>query len=273
MRAILLMSFWAMTPNAWAAAPLTLAAPGLGVVGLSPERAVFFNESLATQLTRLGVRVTTARDMQQLLGMERQRVMLGCEVTACMSELAAAMGTDGVVTGDVARLGESWVVNVKVISGRDGKTVSTYQGRVSTEEGVVDELERAARVLATESANALQRTLTARPASPLRPVGVAVGAVGLAAAATGGVLLGLSQAEYAAIPAPGSGTTLPVDVARAHATTGATLQTGGWVALAGGVAVLAAGIALFVAGGSSAPVTASAWVGAGSGGLVVQGSF
>ena len=271
MRTMMLISLLAMTANA--AAPLTLAAPGLAGVGLSPERAVFFNESLATQLTRLGVRVTTARDMQQLLGMERQRALLGCDATSCMSELAAAMGTDGVVTGDVAKLGESWVLNVKVISGRDGKTVSTYQARVSSEDGVVDELARAAQVLATESAAAFERSLSVRPASPLRPIGVAVGAVGLAAAVTGGVLLGLSQAEYAAIPAKGSGTTLPLDAARAHATTGAAMQTGGWVALVGGVAALAAGAVLFVAGGSPAQITASAWVGADSGGLVVQGAF
>lgn len=272
MRIIFLISLLAVT-NGWAAEPLTLTAPGLGAVGLSADRAVFFNESLAAQLTKRGVRVTTARDMQQLLGMERQRALLGCDATSCMSELAAAMGADGVVTGDIAKLGPSFVLNLKVISGRDGKTVAAYQARASNEEGVVDELERAAEVLATQSATAFQRGLTPKQGRVSRPLGIVVGVVGVAAVAAGSVMLGVSQAEYAAIPAPGSASVINGDAARAHATTGAALQTGGWVALVGGVVALGTGVGLFIVGGPAATVTASGWAGPGSGGLVVHGSF
>lgn len=275
MRLFLVIALAAST--AQAAEQLTLTAPGLGVVGLSSARAEFFTETLAGHLTRAGVKVTTARDMQQLLGQERQRQLLGCDAaTSCMAEVAAAMGSDGVVTGDVAKVGTTFAINLKVISGRDGKTLSTYQARAPDEGGVLDELERGAAVIASETATELSRVLLpkkgAAPVSPVRSLGLVFGAVGLAGAVAGAVMLGVSQGEYAAIPEPG-GSPISLEAATAHAKTGAALQTGGWVAVIAGAAALGTGVALFVAGGSQPAVTASGWVAPGGGGLVVQGSF
>ncbi|MEW5740243.1 MAG: hypothetical protein AB1938_15025 [Myxococcota bacterium] len=60
------------------AEPLKLAAPDLSVMDLSAERSAFYTEALASSLTRAGVRVTTAKAIAQLLGVERQKQMLGC---------------------------------------------------------------------------------------------------------------------------------------------------------------------------------------------------
>lgn len=82
-------------------APPQVAAPELTVIGIDANRAALFTEHLAQQLTALGFTVVSAKQMGSLLGQERQKQLLGCseESASCMAELAAALGSDAIVTG------------------------------------------------------------------------------------------------------------------------------------------------------------------------------
>lgn len=65
-----------------------------------------------------------------MLGMERQRQLLGCtEDTSCMAEIANALGTDLVAVATVGRVGNTYLVSVKLIDGRTSRTAA----RASTE--------------------------------------------------------------------------------------------------------------------------------------------
>lgn len=97
------------------------------------------SESVGIELTQRGLHeVITAKDIQTLLGVERQRQMMGCtdEAESCMVELANALGTQFVLTGSLARLGETYQLNLQTIDTRTTKAV----GRATRLAADVDEL-------------------------------------------------------------------------------------------------------------------------------------
>lgn len=261
------------------AEPLALAAPELSVMDLSAERSTFYTEALASSLTRAGVRVTTAKAIAQLLGVERQKQLMGCAGgDSCVAEIAAALGTHGVVFGQVGRLDDGFRLDLKVISAKDARIVSTFSQRADSEGELLDVMDQAARVLAADAARELDKELTPRapPArSVMAPVGYAVGGVGVASVIAGTVLLLQAKSRADAIPAPGSGVPpLAVSDAEALASQGKTFQTAGWACVIAGGALVAAGATLAVLGSREAPtVSLGVDPSSGAAALVVSGRF
>ena len=98
---------------------IKVAATRLNAVDASAERADFYTEFLADRLADQGVEVTSPREVAALLGLERERALLGCdEASSCITELAGALGVDALMLGDVAKLATGFQVNVKVLSAR-----------------------------------------------------------------------------------------------------------------------------------------------------------
>ncbi|HVE83386.1 MAG TPA: hypothetical protein VND93_11085, partial [Myxococcales bacterium] len=133
------------------AAPVKLAAPGLTGLNVNAEELEFYTEHLAQQLTLAGVQVITGKQISSLLGLERQKQLLGCkEGSACMAELASALGVDGVVTGSVGKLEKSYRVNVSIVAASDGRSLSAYSARAGSSEELVEDLTAAAAQMAAE---------------------------------------------------------------------------------------------------------------------------
>jgi len=150
------------------AGPVRLAAPGLSGFNVNQAELEFFTEHFAQQLNLQGLQVTTAKQISSLLGLERQREIMGCKdaATSCMAELAAALGVEGVVTGSVGKFETSYRVNVSVVAASDGHTLSAYSARAATSEEVLEDLTAAARQMAGE----LQRLLRGGAAPPSNPI-------------------------------------------------------------------------------------------------------
>lgn len=138
---------------------LTLAAaspPSLALVGLTPvdvpaKRADAFSEYLGEQLSRQGVQVTTQSAMQAVLGLERQKQLLGCSdgSTACLAEIGSALGVDGIVVGSLASTGGTgFVVTLRIVSAKNGETWASDSGRVASEAELLDFLQASAARLA-----------------------------------------------------------------------------------------------------------------------------
>jgi TolB-like protein len=151
-----------------APAAVKLAAPGLNGFNVSPAELEFFTEHFAQQLTLQGLQVTTARQISSLLGLERQREIMGCKdaATSCMAELAAALGVEGVVTGSVGKFETSYRVNVSIVAASDGHTLAAYSARATTSEEVLEKLTTGAKQMAGEVLRALRNG--AAPAPDLR---------------------------------------------------------------------------------------------------------
>ena len=130
---------------------ITLALPGLRGADVSPEKAAFFSAHLATQLSREGIEVTAGDDIAAVLGLERQRQLLGCsEGSECMVEIANALGADGIVTGNIAKLGTDMGVNIKVLDGKTGKAIALFSANATSERAALDMLTAGAKDLAAQ---------------------------------------------------------------------------------------------------------------------------
>ena len=150
--------------------PRTLASPGLTAINIDERVANFYSEFFAQELAqRSGFRVVTSGEVATLLGLERQKQLLGCseETTSCMAELAGALGADGVVMGSIARLGSGFAVTLKVISPGDARTLAMRTGRSKDEDALLDWLTETAQQVSGQLRSAFSPL--PQPAAPLPP--------------------------------------------------------------------------------------------------------
>ncbi|MCU0699202.1 MAG: hypothetical protein MUC96_22065 [Myxococcaceae bacterium] len=206
--------------------------------------------------------MTTRTDVIAMLGLERQRQLLGCsgEGSNCTAELAGALGAEGVVRGEVAKLGDVYQLNVKVLSSVGATLYSTLR-RVGSE----DALLREADSLAREALVTLRFKL--RGIAPPAPIGpwVLVG-VGAAVLVGGVVAEVLAVADYTSLQSATEPGTL-----RRLRDDGKLKQTIGLSLLGVGAATVAAGLLWRFFGGEPAPVTA--WVQPGAAGVLWVGAW
>lgn len=213
----------------------TLASPAFSTLNVSPEVGAFCNDHLAQQLAARGVEVTTARQINALLGLERQRQLAGCSESegSCLAELASALGAQALLLGDLGRLGAHFQINVRVQRSSTNQTLATASRTVSNEDGLLGALESIADELAPRILESFGVLRPARARSwPLAPTLVS-GALGLA----GGALLGWSTADHLALTAGAPGS-LRLGDATATATRGELTQ---WIGVG---SLIGAGLSL-----------------------------
>lgn len=237
-------------------APPKVAAARFAVVDLSEARADFYTEHFADRLADQGLRVVTPREVATIVGMDRQRALLGCAEAAasCLVEMANALGVDAVVLGTVAKVGSEFQVNLKIIAAENGRRLAAFSTKVASEGQVVDALTSAAPAMAKELAAALGRPLQEKTASASASPGARglwwlPATVGVLALAGGTV--GLVSAESArAKLASGE----PVPNAAAVLESGQTARTLGWVGLGVGVLAVGTTVGFLLSGSSSSNV-------------------
>lgn len=224
------------------AAPSKLAAPEW-TVNIRADLASFYADEVARVLRAEGFEVITARDMATVLGLERQRQLLGCEEGAesCIAELGAALGCDAILTANLARLDDTFQGSLKVLSAQSGQTLADEPVKATGERALADALEGAARRLARRLRPPPDPGLARRASWIPLAAGVALGAGATAA-------LLVANSNYAKIPASTEPQALGL------ASDGQGLQVAGWtMAGVGAAAVVGAGLLYFLGGPS--PVT------------------
>jgi hypothetical protein len=238
--------------------PVRLASTELTGVKVDAQTAHFLTEHLAQALSTHGLQVATAKQIGALLGVERQRQLLGCSSNgsaSCIAELADALGADGILLGEVAKLGARYQFNVKVLRSSSGNVVASWGGAVETEEALLDAVNEAASALAS------QLFVHLRPgASPPSVAGrrwpLVPSLIAGALALGGGVTLGLTFSAHARLVDPSTATALSPSDADRLVTQGTTLQ---WLSrglFAGAGAALVTSFVLFLLSDADAPVTA-----------------
>jgi hypothetical protein len=227
---------------------ITLAAPDFNTANVSAETARFCAEHLATELTARGVRVITSREISSVLGMERQRQLLGCSdsSTSCLTELSDALGADGLLLGDLGRVGKRFQLNVRVVrAGGDG-VITSLSVPIASEDDLLPELTKAAGRLAGDLKAALHPTSKTAPVEvsrsvhrwPLWPTVLA--GVFLA---TGVTLHLVANAQFQSLTVVGD---VPLNAMQANTAhdVGVVTRDLGWVGY--GLAVASVGVATFL---------------------------
>lgn len=243
-------------PTATGKPPLKLAAPGLQQVGLTKELAGFYSDHFAQQLALAGVLVTTPSEIQAVLGIERQRQLLGCsDEAACVTDIASALGVDGVLTGAVAKVGSAYQLNVKVIDSKNGAGLSVASVSAANDTELLDEMGRAARAMAKELFGKLDREPVGGTAQKDASAGWVrrrawIPAVaGVVLAGGGAVLMVSGNQDFYALRDSLKPADLGAKTPEAFAATGQLKQVAGLsMAVVGGAALVSAG-AMFLFGG------------------------
>lgn len=239
-----MLSFVLLT--ALAAAP-KMAAPGLTCAGIPPGTCNAFSEHLAQQLTDKTLSVSTASDIEAVLGQERQKQLLGCEdnSSSCSLEIANALGVDAILRGSLAKVGQTVIINIRVVSASNAKSLASYSETAQGLEMVPEALERAAERISVELNLEGGASRGARWAKPkvLVPAGIAV-----AAAAGGVATLFMAKGQLDQL----NGRVSPDFDPRETASRGQTLATTSY-ALFGvaGAAAITAGVLFFLSGSST----------------------
>ena len=123
-----------------AAAPPKLAV--LAVVageGVPASTAAAITEAVVAEVRKQSkAEVITQREISSILSLENQKAMLGCQTDACMAELGGALGTDRLVAGDMAKLGESFLLHLRVVDTRKVRVAAQADRRLRG--GTIDDV-------------------------------------------------------------------------------------------------------------------------------------
>ncbi|MBK7859361.1 MAG: hypothetical protein IPJ65_12210 [Archangiaceae bacterium] len=238
-----------------AAAPLRIAVGPVVYSDTPPERGEAYTEYLVQQLRAEGVRISSQREVMELLGAERQKQLLGCgdDGTACLAELIGALGSDGLLTGSLGQVSGRRVLSLKIISS-SGDTIATTSAQADDEERLLATLPAAARALVHELAIAFPGRVELQKSSP-RPFALAAGAVGLVTAGVGVALNLVARDQNRSLFAnPGKVSDVPA--LEASISQIRTFELASWACIGAGAAVAVASLITFLVLGSG-PVSAS----------------
>jgi hypothetical protein len=203
--------------------------------GLDAQESNLINGLVTQSVSRFPqYQVISSGDVRQLVNLDADKRLLGCDQTSCLAEVAGALGARWVVFGNVGRLGRATVLTLSLFD--NGKAVAVARQRIEVEalEALPTRIDGAISALLGEPTAA-----SVAQASP-GPSGWFVGGLvtaGVAGAATivGGVVV------------------LVLDDGLSHAATSRaqkqfTLQAGPWLmagpGAAGLVTLMGAGVAL-----------------------------
>ncbi len=229
-----------------------LAVLDIQALGASKEDAVALTEAATAELSRRAFfDVVSSRDIQTLLGVERQKAILGCgeDSSSCMAELASALGSRFVLSGTLTKLGDALQLSLQMLDSSKGQPVGRSV-RLANDAGTL------ARQLPWALAEA---TATPLPPPPSKALPWTLVGVGAGAAVTGAVMgidaLSKDAALQADLNQPAeTGVFRSLVDYRAQASGVGLEKSLSLGLLLGGAALLGAGIALFPSDGATGGV-------------------
>jgi hypothetical protein len=169
-------------------APMTAGADtSPAVVSLIQDRLLVASRRHSAQYAVLG-----ASDMQRLLDVNAAQQAIDCNVESCMSDVADALGAPQLITGQLGRIGDTWLFTLTRIDRKTMEPVTrvSRETRGSSPEGLLSQLEGAMDEVLQVPAP------PAKPISPLVWAGVGTAVAGAAIGGLGVVGLVLSHDEF-----------------------------------------------------------------------------
>ncbi len=102
-----------------------IAVTGLSSAGeVDPKVAEAIGESVTAEVAARGYfEPISAGEIATLLGVERQRQLLGCGDDSCMTEIASALGAPYVMSGSLTKLEGIFQLNLQVVDSQKARTL------------------------------------------------------------------------------------------------------------------------------------------------------
>lgn len=102
-----------------------LAVLDVQAVGVDEAQARAISEAMTAELDRRGFfDIITANDVRTLLGVERQKQLLGCGDSSCTAELSGAIGARFVLQSTLTRLGTSTQLSIQMLDTSKSQSVA-----------------------------------------------------------------------------------------------------------------------------------------------------
>lgn len=100
--------------------------------GVSSSAAKVLTDYVVDKVRRRGAfsRVVSSREVEDVLSHEKQRQLMDCDTTSCTAEIAGALGVDLLLSGSLARMGSSYLLNLRIVNVRTAAAVSSVAHRV-----------------------------------------------------------------------------------------------------------------------------------------------
>ncbi len=220
-------------------------------------------EQMSTELGSTGkFQVISSSDFATLLGLERQKALLGCgdDSTNCMAELSGALGAPLVVSGSLSRAGGKMRLDLKLVRTKDATVLSRQGALIEKEADIFTVVPPLVKAIA-EAGSAAETSATAAPGVTAPPPArvsksvpaVIVAGVGLVAGLSGiGLWADQGGATDRLVGELANGS-VAVEVASQRRGAIYTERTVSIGLMAGGGAVLAGGLIWFLLSGESSP--------------------
>ena len=228
----------------------------LTVRGVDATTAAAIGEGVGPEIDRRGYfKTLTQKDIQTILGVERQKALLGCsdESTSCVNELAGAIGAPYVLSGSISQIGPNLQLSMQMLDVAKAQVVARTIR-------IARDVETLRQLLPWAVAEA---TATPPPPRPSKVPGIALITGGGVAAAVG-LALGASaliqEQQYTHDLQTGERTSGLLQTPAYYEQKGNELAVQKSVSLAaiiGGAALIGVGIVLLPSAASSGDASAS----------------
>ena len=98
---------------------------------VDPKTASIISDELLVLLSKMpGSNVIGSKEVDAMLGFEQKKQMSGCTDTSCMVAIGGALGVDKILMGSLGKLGESYILGLKLLDIRAGKVEQLYSKRL-----------------------------------------------------------------------------------------------------------------------------------------------
>lgn len=114
------------------------------VGGLDPKTVEALSSLLASEVARRrDLRVISGADIRTVIGLERQRALLGCSDATCFAEIGGALGARFVVSSELGAFGSSLLLTVALIDAGSGQTIGRTTRRGPNADAILEQSEPA----------------------------------------------------------------------------------------------------------------------------------
>src|SRR5689334_21720774 len=110
----------------------------LGATDVAPNTAKLLTELVSDASAKAGMKTVSAADLRRVAQVNADRADAGCDTTSCLAELANAMGVELVLFGDVGKLGDNYLVTLRLFDADKAEAVA----RETIEGATLDDVQR-----------------------------------------------------------------------------------------------------------------------------------
>jgi len=96
--------------------------------GVKGDVAKMLMETFTAELGKLGwYEVMSVDEVQDMLGLEKMKDVMGCDDISCSADIAGGLGADFMVTGSVGKLATQLKLSLKLFDSKTRKVVKRVQ--------------------------------------------------------------------------------------------------------------------------------------------------